>query len=286
MSEPDLETLFRARPELRLALPYLGAGNGPAQLALAGIVRQWLEAVYSISEPTVARSKLNWWGEELTAAQQGHTHHPLAAALFADGVAEHIEPDLWHAAIDAGLALRQQPPASDFAAQLAACEAFHGAVAKLETTLCFGPEGEPGRAARLAALGHLLSSLQHLGHARADNDGLPMQLLARHGLERSGLGRDSDARRAAIADQLADLQKAFADAMYMAGPLSLPAELTALADIRQVRKAARAKPPLAALADSRVRVSAPIAWAAWRAGRRHRRRQSGNASQHRQTETT
>lgn len=278
-SDAQLDPLLRARPELRLALAYLGDQAGTAQLALAAILRQWVEAVYGIDDLSVASSKLRWWVEELAAAREGHTHHPLAAALFADPAAQAIEPAAWQRAIDAGLALREAPPASDLCGQLAACQAFHGALAAIETTLCFGVGADPSRAARLTSLGHLTSSLLHLGDARVDNDGLPMRLLARHGLERTALADASTARRAAIDDQLRDLQSAWGDAMSMTGPLGLATRVTAAADARQLRKARRSREPLAVLASARSRIGPGVTLLAWRAGRERRREATRQGNQ-------
>lgn len=265
--DSQLEALFRARPELRLALPYLKSQVDTSLLALAGIQQQWVDAVYTIDESTVASSKLRWWGDELLAAREGHTHHPLAAALFASERAKQLDPALWREAVEAGLALREYPPARDFAAQVDAAEGFHGALARLETALGFGPDADASRAARLAALGHLLSALLHVDSPGVDNDVLPMQRLARHALDRSGLSEDSPARQAAIRDQLKDLQSAFVDAMYFPGPIALPSVLSSLANRAQLRRALKSRQPLAALANPRGRLGPLMALRAWRAAR-------------------
>lgn len=266
--EPELELLFGARPELRLALPYLKTDVDTSLLALAAIHRQWVDAVYTIDEATAAASKLRWWGDELTGALGGHTHHPLATALFASERGRQLDPALWREAVEAGLALREQPPARDFTAQVQAAEVFHGALARLETALVFGPEADFGRPARLAALGHLLSALLHMGHPGVDNDVLPMQRLARHALDGGSLGKDSPARQAAVRDQLEDLQSAFADAMSISGPMTLPAELTCFADRAQLRRAVKSRQPFTALASPRGRLGLLMALHAWRAARR------------------
>lgn len=277
MSELDsqLESLFRARPELRLALPYLVTGEEAAQLALASIERQWVDAVYRIEEASVASSKLHWWADELRAAREGHTHHPLATALFVSERARAIEPSRWLQAVEAGLALREQAPARDFDEQVAVATRFHGVLAELETMLCFGPDADPTRAGRVASLGHLLSAQLHLGKSRSDNDLLPMQRQARHGLDRNSQSQDTAARAAAVREQLVDLQKAFADAMSLAGPLSLARELGCHADRAQLRRALHAHEPLAVLAGPRGRLGPAMAFKAWRAGRRHRQTING-----------
>ncbi len=265
--DAQLTTLLRARPELRLASPYLGDPHGVAQLALAAISRQWIEAVYAISEPMVAASKLDWWLQELAAAREGHTHHPLAAALFAAPQAQALDPTDWQRARGAGLALRDCPPARDLDAQIAVAESFHGALAKLAVNLSHGAEANASRAARLASLGHLLSSLLQLGHSKSDNDGLPMQLLARHGLDRHALAAPGDGRTTAMRDQLRDLQKALAVAMSLPGPLDMPTAISAAADRSQLRRAVRARDPLAVLGDGRSRLGPRMAFKAWRLAR-------------------
>lgn len=268
--DEHLAKLFRARPELRLAMPYLDAEADAARLAFACLEQEWIDCVYTVQDPSVAAAKLRWWAGELAQAHAGHTHHPLAAALFEGSRAAQLDPAAWQAAAEAGLALREQPPAADFAAQVEAAESFHGAVAALETRLWFGDPAACARAARVAALGHLVSSLPYLGRGGVDNDVLPMQRLARHALDRPGLARDTPARRGALADQLADLQSAFADAMYLPGPLTLFRDIGRLADQGQIRQALRARRPLDVLTRPRGRLGPAMAFRAWRAGRRHR----------------
>ncbi len=269
--EPHFDALLRARPELRLATPYLRTEDGIAQMALASIEQQWIDAVYAIGDTSVAARKLHWWADELDAAREGHTHHPLATALFASERARQIDPELWRAAIGAGLALREAPPARDFGDQVAAAEQFHGALARIEISLCFNADDAWRRAARLATLDHLLSALLHLHKPSVDNDVLPMQLLARHALDRGDLASDSPARRAAVRDQLTDLHSAFADAMYLAGPLPLLRELSSEADRSQLRRALKAPAPLDVLANPRGRLGPVMAWRTWRAARRQKR---------------
>ena len=274
----QLESLFRVRPELRLALPYLKTAAEAAQLAWAAIERQWVEAVYAIEETGVAASKLRWWADELAAARDGHTHHPLATALFTAGNAHMVDAQQWHQAIDAGLALRERPPARDFSDQVAAAEAFHGALARLETQLCFGPDADAARAAQVATLDHLLSALLQVAKPGVDNDLLPMQRLARHALDRASLASDTPSRRKAVAAQLADLQSAFADAMSVSGSLSLARELSLYADRAQLARALKSATPLAVLASPRHRLGPTMAWKAWRAGRRHRHSVNGTTA--------
>lgn len=266
--DSDLRDLLAARPELRLAVPYLNAQAGRAQLALAAIFQQWSQAVYAIEEQHVAASKLRWWADELSAAREGHTHHPLASAVFAHEQAMDLQPTRWREAIEAGLSLREVAAASDFATQFRVAMRFHGLLAKLECELCFGVGAAWERAAQLACVAHLLASLIGLRASRSANDGLPMQLRARHALDQAALTKDTPERRAAIRDQLEALQNALADAMSRDEPLSLASELTAHADRAQIRRALRAEQPLQVLADSRLRVRPAQAFRAWRMGRR------------------
>ena len=265
------DALWQARPELRLALPYLRADERDRLLAFACLEQQWVDSVYGITEPSVLAAKLGWWRDELTAARDGHTHHPLGTALFADGAAATISPTLWNEALDAGLAIRECTPPATFAEQLATAESFHGKLASLETHLWFGAKVDPARSARLVALGHLLAALLHVGSDGGAGAALPMNLLARHQLARTDLAQATTTRDAAIRDQLSDLHSAFIDAMSLPGSVSLFRTLGQRADQQQLRAARASRQPLRELATARRRLGLRMVWHAWQAGRGHRR---------------
>jgi phytoene synthase len=263
-----VEDWRRRRPELALALPYLDPAEHDALTALACIEQQWLDAVYGIGESRVAEAKLAWWAEEIARARHDDARHPLGVALFALPRARALPESLWSAPLTAGMARREASPAADFAQQLHAAETFHAALARLENAIWFGAGTEAARATRLSVLGHLLDALSRFDTGAAD--ALPMNLLARHALDRNALATESTARDAAVRDQLSQLQSAHADAASLPGPVTLFRSLAANADLARLRRALRARRPLAALAVP-AHPGPAMAWQAWRAARRLRR---------------
>lgn len=275
MSDPALQSLIdawlRARPEWIVAMPFLHGNDRDVLAALACLEQQWIESVYGIGESAVAVAKLSWWLEELDVARRGEARHPLSKTLFADGRAQALDAACWSAPIEAGLRLRDAPPSADFAAQMALTEPFHAGLAVLENGIWFGPDAPSARAQRHATLTHLLDLLGRLEtppHAGAS--ALPMNLLARHNLSASDLGKDSPGRRAALHDQLDAMAQAWQAGEELPGPLSVFRSLSARADRAQLRRAQRASDPAAVLATGVPAAGSAAVFSAWRAARRWR----------------
>jgi phytoene synthase len=260
-----------AQPGQRLALAFVDPAMHPGHIALAALEQEWIAAAYGIREPQVAAAKLGWWAEELASAPTSGGQHPLTQVLFDDARAQAIPMAVWLAPLQAAVAQLEQGTAADFAAQLAAAEPLHGALARLETAWWHGAQADAARAARLATLGHVLHALRRLeDDLERDRLPLPMSRLARHGLVRGELGQRSDARDAAIRAQLADLQAAWREAARLPGPLSVFRALAAHEGARLLRRAHGAADPLAAL-QREQRGGFGATFAAWRAARRWHR---------------
>ncbi len=278
MTDPTLRTYvdkwLAARPAQHLALAFLGDRQRDVRLALAALEQELISAAYGIREPSVAATKLNWWGEELAGAPVSGGRHPLVKALFADADVRAVDPTLWVGPIMPALAQLDQATPADFATQLAMAERFHGALARLETRIWFGAGADAARAARMATLDHLLQATTLLQeHASAARLPLPMARLARHHLDRDGLGHAGAARRAALTEQLADLRTHWREAWTLPGPLSLFRGLDARLGERAARRAGHAARPLARLREDHRRhqtglVALRMAWSAARAARR------------------
>lgn len=216
--------------------------------ALAALQNEWLKAVRAVWEPQVAATKLGWWREEMQRAAQGHAHHPLAQALFADARVCRVPLSCWIAAVDASLFALTVPPPADFPAQLAAVRPLAAAFADLDTRVWFGAAADGTRAAAVTAIAHLVADLRGLGtDAGNSRSPLPMNLLARHGLTVDDLVSDGPARRAAVRDGAADLERELADAATTPGPLTLFRAVHLQCDLHTLRQAARADNPSAAL---------------------------------------
>lgn len=265
---------WRARhPQLEPAWTFLHGNERARYGAFEALKQEWLDAVDAIREPQVAATKLQWWRDELQLAQQGQARHPLTRALFAEAVARSLPAAWWNDAIDAALSSIDNTPAASFAEQCKQAQRLYGALARIETALWFGMDGDASRACHVAILEHLIDRLRHwpreIEHGRSP---LPMALLARHGLTQTSLGDDSPARRDAIRDQIATIKQALDEADKMSGSLSLFCGLQMHLDRRALRHAVGADDSLSALQVQRVGVRALLD--AWRAARAWRNAQS------------
>lgn len=252
MTHPALQSFFdkwlQAHPAQSLALPFVDAARRELYLSLAALEQELVSAAYAITEPGVAAIKLNWWGEELGGAPASGGRHPLTQVLFADEAARAIDAMLWLNPVMAALKQLDTATPADFDAQLEATQAFHGALARLETRVWFGPDADPDKAMRMAVLDHILQATARLKeNVSATRLPLPMSRLARHHLDRENLVNDSKDRRQALLAQLEDLDGHWREAWYRPGPLSLFRGLEARLGQRWIRHARRAADPLAGL---------------------------------------
>ena len=240
-----------ASPEHTLAWLFLRSDERKCFGALAALEHEWLKVVREAREPQVAAARLGWWREEMQRASEGQARHPLTQGLFATARANAIPVGYWTAPVEAAMGLLMTPPPADFAAQCKAAAPLADAIAELETWVWFGNGSTSPRAAKVTLLAHLVSNLRALeSMAEHGRSPLPMNLLARHGLTIDALGGDSAARRAAMRDYAADLQRELADAARMQGPLSLFRAVGLQHDLDTIDRATRAEEPLAGLRSS------------------------------------
>ena len=236
-----------ASPERAIAWLFLRPGERVCFGALAALEHEWLKVVREAREPQVAAARLGWWREEMQRATQGQARHPLTQGLFAVPRAGTVPVASWTAPVEAAMALLMAPPPADFAAQCKAAAPLADALADLETRVWFGGVVATPHAAKATLLAQLLANLRGLGAmAERGRSPLPMNLLARHGLTIDVMGSDSPARRAAVRDYLADLQRELA-AARMQGPLTLFRAIGLQHDQDALGRATRADEPLAAL---------------------------------------
>lgn len=277
MSDVALDTYvgkwLAARPACQVAISFIEPGQRAAMMAMAALEQELIDAAYGVREPQVAEAKLKWWAEELAGAAASGGRHPVVRALFADPRVERIVPEQWMRPVVEALQQLDAPTAPDFARQLEAAAPFHGALAVLETAWWFGPGADAARAARMATLGHVLAATARLDQpAPHDQLGLPMARLARHGLNRDDLASDSDARRAAVREQVQDIAHAYGQAWAEPGPLSVFRGVEARIGQRVARRLPRAKEPVEALRSGLGRRGSMAAlFGAWAAARDSRR---------------
>lgn len=259
------------QPQQRIALTFVDPRQYPGHIALAALEQELLGAAYGIREPQVAAVKLNWWAEELAGAAQSGGRHPLTQVLFDDARARALPAEHWLAPVRAAIEQLEEGTAADFAGQLDAAGPMHGALAELETAWWFGVGVSGQRAARVAALAHLVHALRRLqDDVERDRLPLPMARLARFGLSRNDLGNRTAARDQAIRAQLDELASAWREAMALPGPLGVFRALEAREAMRLVKLARAAADPLATLQRGLPGSGFGNTLAAWGAARRWR----------------
>ncbi|MBM7126422.1 squalene/phytoene synthase family protein [Dyella flava] len=264
------------QPQQRVALVFVDPGKYPGHVALAALEQELLSAAYGIREPQVAATKLNWWAEELGSAAASGGRHPLTRVLFDDERAHAMSQDRWVAPVLAAMAQLEEGTAVDFAAQVNAASALHGALAALETAWWYGDAASSRRAERVATLSHLLYALRRLqDDLERDRLPLPMARLARFSLSRTSLREHSEARDQAIKAQLDDLGVAWGGAASLPGPLSVFRALEAGQGERLLRKAGRAGEPLAVLQQGASDRGFLATLRAWQAARRWQNQVAG-----------
>lgn len=260
-----LAGLEQRRPELSLAMPYLAPADRTACAALACLLAELIDSVHAIQEPTVAITKLGWWAEECGA---GGTRHPLTREVFGHPRSRWLPAEAWRSAIDAGMALRESPPAADLAAQIEALQPFHGALADIEQAYWRGNENTSRKAGQLAVLAQLVRRLSAVdSNCAVAADSAPMQLLARHGLNRGQLASDGDPQRRLALDQLKTIRQKLEETARMRGSVNLFRLVSAHADSLRLRRASRSTDPRAKLASGSRRAGLSLAWFAWRTAR-------------------
>lgn len=268
-----IDKWLAVQPQQRVALVFVDGQRHPGHIALAALEQELVAAAYGIREPQVAVAKLNWWAEELSGAATSGGRHPLTQVIFDDERAHAIASERWLAPVLAAMTQLEQGTAADFATQIIAAAPLHGALAALETAWWYGAEASPDRAARVAALNHLLYALLRL-EQDADHDRLPLPMarLARHGLSRAQLRTPGDARQAAIKAQLDDLLASWRESSRLPGPLSVFRALESRHGQQLAQNAAGASDSLVALQSGQPRTgglgTTIQAWNAARAWRR------------------
>lgn len=235
-------------PARTVAWLFLQPGERTYFGALAALEHEWLKVVREVREPQVAAARLGWWREEMQRAPQGQARHPLTQGLFATARASGVPATCWTAPVEAAMALLMVQPPSDFAAQCKAAAPLADALAELETRAWFGGAATSARGAKVALLNHLVADLRTLqSMVERGRSPLPMNLLARHGLTIDAMASESPARRAAVRDYVAELQRELSDTARMKGPLTLFRAVGLQYDLDALDRALHTDEPLEAL---------------------------------------
>lgn len=162
----------RREPEMALAEVFCPAPLRPRFRAWGALVHELREAAFELSDARVTAVKSQWWAEELLRLAQGKDRHPVSAHLglpllpwsrLARGLLEVSESE-------------SRP--ADTAAALARMKPLAETLAVIEAGVFEAASAAPTPAIAV----HLLLQRLPTGLASDDQGGLPMNLLARHGM--------------------------------------------------------------------------------------------------------
>lgn len=176
MSEADsyIAKWLAREPEMELAQVFCPVAERPLFALWGALLNELDEAVFDLSEASIAQAKLAWWGDELVHGARGAARHPLVREFFMQSSTRAVDSATWprlaHAATV--VALDERVP-SDTAASLARYRPYCAVLGSIESTL-FGV-ATPTDALALHQIlrqwpqGNLSTKLRW-----------PLQLLARH----------------------------------------------------------------------------------------------------------
>jgi len=250
-----------AHPEYAAASVFLPPERRHAANAFGCLVHELDEAAVHVHDVQVASAKLGWWRGELISAAQGRASHPITLELFRAPPPEATR-HLWPELADASLARLSAPPAATLADLLGQHADFHRSVVRADASLSARTAEAADRDAVLWTISHLLRELP-----RIERDGeslpVPLDLLARHGLTRTGL-RSPGARRTAL---IRDYLEALAGAMPRDRGANLHQRIRSRLDAALIAGAREADEPLRHLLEHSQPGRWRSVWTAWREAR-------------------
>ncbi|MDT8409364.1 MAG: squalene/phytoene synthase family protein [Wenzhouxiangellaceae bacterium] len=192
---------------LSITLPYAAAGLRDRILSLNAVISEIASIPGAVSDPDVARRKLDWWGQALVE----QAPHPALQAWIASGGAEVVDAQRFDALI-AAVGLEIEPPRFEQLAALEShCRCLAGPAARLEAELTDGQSAAGGsaddeldgakvhdRLVDLAAAGYKIRMARDLViDARQDRWLVPLELQAEYQLTRQQVAAGEGAHRLA-----------------------------------------------------------------------------------------
>jgi 15-cis-phytoene synthase len=144
--------------------------------------------------------------------------------------------------------------------------AFHSVVARIEKALSGGRDADIEPNATLWTISQLLRELPQIAHGD-DSLPLPLDLLARHGLTRSGLSAPTAQRTALLRDHLGALAAVSAECVGASSVRSLYQRVRVRHDRALLSATRKASDPLAWLTEHMRAGRWASLWVAWREAR-------------------
>lgn len=129
---------------LYYALYFAPRALQPALRALHAYQQAIMEIPRTVSEPSVAIAKLNWWREELTRAYTGQARHPIATAITTDLLPQHdVEQDALLQLIEAVETDLDYGLYSNFRELSDYCHRTGGAIMEMSVRICASGQAAP-----------------------------------------------------------------------------------------------------------------------------------------------
>jgi phytoene synthase len=252
---------LEGNPEQAIVAVFLAPDERRRASAFGSLVHELEQTAFGVREPQVAAAKLDWWRRELSAGTGGTSRHPIARELFDDERARGLDDWLWSNLIDGALVQVDAGAASTLDESIALLGAFYRPVAALEAALVGGDAAQADANAHLWTSSHMLhSAAAQPGHEHT----LPLDLLARHGLARSGLAGPSPQRTALLREFLGSVHTQISGALALAPRASLGRRVRARLDLELAARSRRSADPAVILASPPGARRWRSLWLAWR----------------------
>jgi hypothetical protein len=221
---------LQAEPEQATVALFLAPGLRTRAAAVGCLIHELGATAFGDADVQVAAAKLHWWAQELAAGIDGKARHPVSVVLFADGRLRGLPRSTWQRLIEGALAQLDAPAARDITAWRETVLPFFDAAATVD--LFASGDADPRRNAQLWAAAHLLRSVAHPAGPR----GVPLDLLARHGIARSGIAEAAPAaRNALVRDLLREIEPLIEQGLAGPGRVSLARLVRARLDCAGIR---------------------------------------------------
>ena len=165
-------------PDMALAEVFVAPADRERFRAWGALVHELREAAFELSDARVTAVKCQWWAEELLGLAGGRSRHPLTGPLA-------VADAPWASLARAMASLRDdEARPADAAASLFQLLPLATALADTEAAV-FGEPASPDASRAIAV--HLRLQRLPAGLSAADVAGVPLNLMARHGLDAGAL---------------------------------------------------------------------------------------------------
>ncbi len=253
-----------ANPEQTAVQVFLDDAARIRTSAFGTLIHEISQTTFGVRETSVAAAKLDWWRQELMLAANGKARHPISRRLFSDEHVAKIDRELWGALAHGGLSQLDVPSATDYAALRNSLARFYAPVPAIELRLAGHASGDADATAALWIASHL-ALVAEAGSPFAERTPLPLDLFARHGVQRADIDRDHAARAKVVGDFLQRVRQDIAANLPRASTIAR--RVRAYADARAIDAALKSPDPSVYLARQARRARLRNVWRAWREAR-------------------